>query len=125
MFSAHFDLTLIMQENGFEQNIFLTALTRCTLIFRCYYISASSIFSCFKHASRFNCLTHIQIVFPSGTELLHGIMNLHQKAVCVSITDLLFSEYALISNSQCYHVQTITRRPYPSTYPHRIFSTLS
>lgn len=29
------------------------ALTKCTLIFRCYYISASSIFSCFKHATRF------------------------------------------------------------------------
>lgn len=29
------------------------ALTRCTFIFRCNYISASSIFSCFKHATRF------------------------------------------------------------------------
>lgn len=46
-----------------------------------------------------NRLTHVRIVFASGTVVLRGIMNIRRKALFViATTDLLITKYARTAN---------------------------
>lgn len=73
--------SLMQKYNNCKQKVLVTPnLTSCTFSGVFTNVCVLYIFSCYKRAtSSSNCLTHIQIVFLSGTAMLHGIMNCHQK----------------------------------------------